>query len=116
MQRLPHSRSQHRALRRDKETIANFFSGRESGGPILLTPNAYYSDQRYRTFPAPISKWHWAMPRSIWVNAPRLVDARTTGTSFSSPSSEKENFCWFKAVGASKAASTPRLNHSGAPS
>lgn len=32
MQRLPHSRSQHRALRRDKRTLAYFPSGHESRG------------------------------------------------------------------------------------
>lgn len=32
MQRLPHSRSQHRALRRDKGTLAYFPSGHESRG------------------------------------------------------------------------------------
>ena len=41
------------------------------------------------------SKWHWAMPReSIWANAHlRLVDARITGTSPTSPSSVRRNFC-----------------------
>ena len=60
------------------------------------------------SLPDPISKWYLIMPRSILVQKPFKAMALTL-----SLSNINLNLCWFRAVGARAAASTPFLNHIG---
>ena len=60
------------------------------------------------SLPDPISKWYLIMPRSILVQKPFKAMALNL-----SLSNINLNLCWFRAVGARAAASTPFLNHIG---
>ena len=68
-----------------------------------------------QTSPTAIIKWHFTIPKSIPVypiiEKPFL--ALTICQLSFTPTYSNENFCWFTAVGASRAASTPLLNHAG---
>lgn len=58
------------------------------------------------SFPDPISKCSLMIPLSISEKMPEL-----TLTDTFSPTNSNENFCMFRAVGASNAAFTPLMNH-----
>lgn len=74
-------------------------------GPLLRSLS--FAQQK-ASLPAPISKWYFPMPRSTPENAPPQVMETFR------PSPRTVNACRFSAVGASKRASTPLTNHSGA--
>ena len=76
-----------------------------------------YDGYRHHThskfsFPAPVSKWYMAMPRSILVYP--AMDGPAVASTFPLGRSLNLNFCWLTAVGARTDARIPARNQSGA--